>query len=116
MFVSVLKSKIHMAKVTDTELQYEGSIIIDEALLDAAEIIPGERVQVLNFENAERLETYVIPGKRGSGIIGLRGPAAKKGSKGDKVTICAYALVESKEAKKLKPRLVYVDDMNRIKK
>lgn len=105
-----------MATITDTELYYEGSIEIDENLIDAANMVPGERVQIVNFENGERLETYVIPGERGTGKIGLRGPAAKKGDKGDKIIIAAYALIDEKEAKKLKPKIVYVDDKNRIKK
>ncbi|MCX5725885.1 MAG: aspartate 1-decarboxylase [Candidatus Saganbacteria bacterium] len=115
MLITVLKSKIHMATITDTKLYYEGSIEIDENLLNASGIIPGELVMVVNFNSGKRFETYTIPGKKGAGKIGLRGPAAKMGKKGDMIIIASYALVDGLEARKLKPKIVHVDRKNRIK-
>ncbi len=113
MLISILKSKIHMATVTDTLLNYVGSIAIDPALLRAAGLIPGEKVHVLNFNNGNRFETYTISGKKGE--ISLRGPAAKLGRKGDRVIILAYGMEEQKKAAKVKPKIVFVDDRNRPK-
>ena len=113
MLITILKSKIHMATVTDTQPYYEGSIGIDKDLMDAAGLIAGEKVHVLNFNNSSRFQTYVIKG--GKGEISLRGPAAKLGKKGDKVVILAYGHVEQKQAKKIKPRIVLVDERNGIK-
>jgi aspartate 1-decarboxylase len=102
-----------MATVTETLLHYEGSIGIDKSLMKAAGIVPGEKVQVLNFNNGERFETYGIEGQKGE--ISLRGPAAKLGKKGDKVIILAYTLVDPREAKKLKPKIVFVNEKNEVK-
>jgi len=113
MQIQVLKSKIHMAAITSTELNYEGSIAVCPRLMDAAGLIPGEKVSVLNFNNANRFETYVIKGQPGE--IGLRGPASKLGEVGHRVIILSYALMDAKEAQKFKPKLVYVDEKNRIK-
>ena len=110
------KSKIHRATVTDANLKYKGSITIDENLMTASDIIAFERVQVLNVNSGSRLETYVIKGKKGSGEICLNGPAARFGQVGDKVIIISYGLFEDKEAKQLKPRIVFVDDRNKIAK
>jgi aspartate 1-decarboxylase len=113
MLISVLKSKIHMATVTDTHPYYEGSIAIDKKLIKAAGLVPGEKVHVLNFDNSHRFETYVIEGRPGE--ISLRGPAAKLGHKGEKVVIIAYALATLKEAKALKAKIVKVNGRNEVK-
>ena len=113
MLITVLKSKIHIATITDTHLLYEGSIGIDKDLMEAAGLIPGEKVQVLNANNANRFETYAIEG--GKGEISLKGPAAKLGKKGDRVIILAYGHVNQEEAKKIKPKIVHVDARNEIK-
>ena len=113
MLLSILKSKIHMASITDTQPYYEGSIGIDKELMDAANLFAGEKVHVLNFNNSHRFETYVIEG--GKGEISLRGPAAKLGKKGDKIVIIAYALAEEEEAKTIKPKIVFVDERNEVK-
>jgi len=107
MQIEVLKSKIHRVSVTGADLDYIGSITIDEDLLDAAQIIEGEKVQIVNVNNGERLETYAIPGPRKSGIITLNGPAARKVQKGDVVIIISYAIMDIEEAKKHKPSLVF---------
>lgn len=112
MLIQVLKSKIHRAKVTQTELDYVGSITIDEDLLDAAKMIEGEKVLVVNNNNGERLETYAIAGDRGSGMICLNGAAARKAAKGDVVIIISFALMEPEEAKKFTPYLVFPDQNN----
>ena len=113
MMIHLLKSKIHMATVTATELLYEGSIAVDKKLLAAAGLIPGEKVHVLNFNNSNRFETYVIEG--GDGEISLKGPAAKLGKKGDKVIILAYGLADQAEAAAVKARIVHVNERNEIK-
>jgi len=113
MLLTVCRSKIHRATVTQAELSYIGSITIDENLLEASGMLPYERVQVLNHHNGERLETYIIVGERGSGIICLNGPAARLGVVGDMVTIIAYALIEEDEARGWKPTIVVVDERNR---
>ena len=107
MLIEVLKSKIHRVKVTFAELDYIGSITIDEDLMDAANLIENEKVQVLNLNNGERLETYVIKGKRGSGTIGMNGPAARKALIGDIVIIISYASMDFEEAKKYTPTVIF---------
>ncbi len=114
MRVEVLKSKIHRAKVTQAELHYVGSITIDERLIEAANLIEGEKVQVVNVNNGERLETYVIKGNRDSGIICLNGPAARKAMVGDLVVIISYASMDWDEAKSFKPFVVFPDIENRL--
>ena len=105
--------KIHLARETDTQLYYEGSIGVGKELMEAAGLVAGEKVQVLNFNNSQRFETYVIEGIKGE--ICLRGPAARLGKKGDKVIIIAYGQAEPKEAKAFTPRVVHVNDRNEIK-
>ena len=107
MQIEVLKSKIHRVKVTFAELDYIGSITIDEDLMNAANLIENEKVQVLNLNNGERLETYVIKGKRGSGTIGMNGPAARKALVGDLVIIISYASMDFEEAKKHTPTVIF---------
>ncbi|MFK7799784.1 MAG: aspartate 1-decarboxylase [Aureispira sp.] len=114
MFLQVFKSKIHCATVTEANLNYVGSITIDEDLLDASNLIAGERVQVVNNNNGERLETYVIKGARGSGIICLNGAAARRCQVGDIVIIIGYAYVTPEEAKALEPALVFPTADNKI--
>ncbi|CAM1358814.1 aspartate 1-decarboxylase [Tenacibaculum soleae] len=110
MLVQVVKSKIHRVKVTGADLNYIGSITIDEDLMDAAGIIEGERVQIVNNNNGERLETYAIPGPRKSGEITLNGAAARKVAKGDVLILIVYAFMELEEAKKFKPSLVFPNE------
>jgi aspartate 1-decarboxylase len=114
MYIQVLKSKIHRAKVTQAELNYVGSITIDEDLMDAADLIEGEKVQIVNNNNGERFETYVITGERGSGIICLNGAAARKVAVGDIIIIISYVSIEKDKAKELKPLLVFPNDKNLI--
>jgi aspartate 1-decarboxylase len=114
MMIEVMKSKIHRARVTQAELNYVGSITIDEDLMDEADIIANEKVQIVNNNNGARLETYVIPGKRGTGTICLNGAAARLVQVGDIVIIISYALMDREEAKAHKPRLVFPDDNNRL--
>jgi len=109
MFIEVLKSKIHKAVVTEANLHYIGSITIDEDLMDAAAILENEKVHVLNLNNGERIETYVIKGARGSGEICLNGPAARKFITGDIVVILSFALMEPDKAKTHKPTLIFPD-------
>ena len=115
MYRTVLKSKIHRARITETQLYYEGSITIDDELIKAAGLITGEKVEVLNFSNGSRIETYVIKGKSKTGQICLNGPAAHSGKVGDEVIIVAYAIADDKESKSIKPKIVHVDEKNRIK-
>lgn len=110
MLVQVVKSKIHRVKVTGADLNYIGSITIDEDLMDAAGIIEGERVQIVNNNNGERLETYAIPGPRKSGEITLNGAAARKVAKGDVLILIVYAFMELEEAKNFKPSLVFPNE------
>ena len=112
MEIEVLKSKIHRVTVTDCDLNYIGSITIDESLLDAANMVPGEKVQVVNINNGERLDTYIIKGKKGSGEITLNGPAARKVQKGDKVIIISYARMNLNDAKTYNPTLVFPNNDN----
>ncbi|WP_031426717.1 aspartate 1-decarboxylase [Flavimarina sp. Hel_I_48] len=116
MLVNVVKSKIHRVKVTGAELHYIGSITIDEDLMEAANIIEGERVQIVNITNGERLETYAIPGPRNSGEITLNGAAARKVAKGDMLILIVYAFMEVEEAKQFKPTLVFPDEHTNLLK
>jgi len=115
MNIEVLKSKIHKAKVTMADLNYIGSIAIDEDLMDASNLIENERVSVYNITNGERLSTYVIKGDRGSGIISLNGAAARKVAINDFVIIVSYASMDFEEAKTFKPHIIFPDDNNQIK-
>jgi len=115
MLRTMLKSKIHRATVTEANLYYEGSITIDSVLLKAADILPGEKVEVLNVNNGVRIETYAIEGKNGSGVVCLNGPAARAGCPGDEVVIVSYAMVEDTEAPAARARVIKVDEKNRIK-
>jgi len=110
MYLELLKSKIHRVRVTDANLDYLGSITIDEDLMDAADLLPNEKVHVLNLTNGERLETYVISGPRGSGAIELNGPAALKGKIGDLVIVVSYAFVEIEKARDFKPKMIFPVD------
>lgn len=110
MLIHVVKSKIHRVKVTQADLNYIGSVTIDEELMNAANLIEGEKVQIVNLNNGERLETYVIKGARRSGTICLNGPAARKVAMGDIVIIIGYALMDFEEAKNFKPSLVFPDE------
>jgi len=109
MNIEVVKSKIHRVTVTDANLNYIGSITIDEDLMDAANLIAGEKVQVINIQNGERFETYVIKGKRDSGEICLNGPAARKVIVGDIILIVSYASMDFEEAKSFEPRIIFPD-------
>ena len=114
MRIEILKSKIHRAKITQAELHYVGSIGIDEDLMDAANLIEGEKVTVVNINNGERLETYVIKEERGSGTVCLNGPAARKAQVGDIVIIISYATIKFKKAKAFKPTLVFPTPDNKL--
>jgi len=115
MNIEVVKSKIHKVSVTEANLQYIGSVSIDEDLMDAANIIENEKVQIVNVNNGERLETYVIKGERGSGMVCLNGPAARRVAVGDIIIIISYASMDFEEAKKWKPSLVFPDtETNRL--
>ena len=117
MFLEILKSKIHRARVTEANLHYVGSITIDEELIEAAGLYPNEKVAVVNIDNGERIETYVIKGERGSGKIGINGAAAHKFSVGDLVIIMSYAMVTPQEAVDFKPAVVFPDsETNRLVK
>jgi aspartate 1-decarboxylase len=112
----VLKSKIHRATVTDADLHYEGSISIDEKLMEEANMLPYEKVDIYNVNNGERFSTYIITGKRDSGIICLNGAAARRVAKGDLIIIATFVMVDDEEAKEWKPKCVFVDAKNKIKK
>ncbi len=114
MFLNLFKSKIHRATVTEANLNYMGSITIDEELMEKAHILPNERVQVVDNNNGARLETYVIPGPKGSGVICLNGAAARCAQPGDTVIIMAYAWMDEAEARSWKPTVVMVDEKNRV--
>ncbi len=114
MQIEVLKSKIHRVKVTEANLHYIGSITIDENLMDAANLIENEKVQVLNIDNGERLETYVIKGTRGSGMICMNGPAARRVSVGDTVIVISYARMDFEDAKKFKPSIIFPTEHNTL--
>lgn len=109
MFIEVIKSKIHQVTVTEANLHYVGSITIDEDLMDAANLVEHEKVQILNINNGERLETYVIKGDRGSCEICLNGPAARKVAVGDVIIIISYATIDFEEAKSFKPKIIFPD-------
>jgi len=111
----MLKSKIHRARVTEANLYYKGSITIDSELMGKADILAGEKVEVLNLNNGHRLETYAIEGKAGSGVICLNGPSARGACVGDEIIIVTYVLALDEEAKKIQPKIVNVDERNRIK-
>jgi len=114
MFVNLMKSKIHRAKVTEANLNYVGSITIDEDLMDIADLMQNEKVQIVNNNNGNRFETYVIPGERGSGMICLNGAAARLVHIGDVIIIMSYGLFERDEAKKFAPKIVFVDENNKV--
>ena len=115
MIIEIIKSKIHRVKVTDADLNYAGSITIDRDLIEAANLIVGEKVQVVNVNNGERLETYVIEGKKGSGEVTLNGPAARKVQKGDVVIIISYAQMDLEEARSFKPSMIFPnEETNRL--
>jgi aspartate 1-decarboxylase len=114
MTIEVLKSKIHRCTVTEANLNYVGSCTIDEDLLDAANMIEHEKIQIVNVNNGERIETYIIKGKRGSGIICMNGPAARKVMTGDIVVIMSYAAMDFEEAKTFKPKVIFPKEGNRV--
>ena len=114
MQIHILKSKVHRAVVTEANLHYTGSLTLDEDLMDAADLIENEKVQVVNVNNGERLETYVIKGARGSGVVCLNGPAARKGVEGDVVIIISYALMKVKKAKSFQPVVVFPKEGNKL--
>ena len=115
MQIQVLKSKIHRVRVTQADLNYIGSVTIDQNLMDAANLIEHEKVQIVNLNNGERLETYVIKGRRGSGTICLNGPAARKVEVDDVIIIISYALMDFEEAKKFKPFVIFPTEKNKLK-
>jgi aspartate 1-decarboxylase len=114
MYRTMLKSKIHRATVTQADLHYVGSVTVDAALMEAADLLAGEQVAIVDVTNGARLETYVIEGERGSGVIGINGAAAHLVHPGDLVILISYQTVEDREARTLKPRMVHVDSGNRI--
>ncbi len=114
MLIEVLKSKIHRVRITEAELHYVGSITIDPDLMEAANLVANEKVQIVNINNGERLETYVIKGERGSGQICLNGPAARKAQVGDIIIIISYCSIDQKEAEAHEPVVVFPDENNRL--
>lgn len=110
----LMKSKIHRATVTSADLHYEGSLTVDENLLDAADLLPHEEVQVVNVNNGNRFNTYVIPGPRGSGVVQLNGAAARLGLPGDVIILISYGVFSADEAERHSPRVVHLDERNRI--
>ncbi len=114
MQIQILKSKVHRAVITEANLNYVGSLTLDEDIMDAANMIEHEKIQVVNVNNGERIETYLIKGKRGSGVVCLNGPAARKGAEGDIVIVLSYALMDFEEAKKHKPIVVFPKDGNKL--
>ena len=114
MNVELFKSKIHRVKVTQAELHYVGSITLDADLIEAANMIPNEKVQIVNVNNGERLETYVIQGERGSGMVCLNGPAARKVQVGDVIIIISYATMDWEAAKAFEPTVIFPDENNRL--
>ncbi len=114
MFIEVVKSKIHRVKITQAELHYVGSITIDEDIMEASNIIENEKVQIVNINNGERIETYVITGERGSGNVCLNGPAARKAQLGDIIIIISYASMDFEEAKNHKPTIIFPDKNNKV--
>lgn len=116
MLIAICKSKIHRVKVTEANLDYEGSITVDQKLLEEADIFPYELVQVVNINNGARFETYVLAGKEDTGVICLNGPAARLGQVGDLLIIISYTWLEREKAKKYKPKVIFVDKNNKVKK
>lgn len=114
MIIEILKSKVHRAVITEANLSYVGSLTLDEDLMDAANLIENEKITVVNANNGERLETYLIKGARGSGVACLNGPAARKGTVGDVVIIISYAQMDFEEAKSFKPTLVFPKEGNKL--
>ena len=114
MQIQILKSKIHRAVITEANLNYVGSLTLDEDLMDAANLIEHEKIQVVNVNNGERLETYIIKGGRGTGVVCLNGPAARKGAQGDIIIVISYALMGFEEAKSFKPVVVFPKEGNRL--
>jgi len=114
MLRTFLKSKIQKAKVTETNVEYSGSITIDPEILEESDILVNERVQVVNLENGSRLETYAIAGDKGSGVIGMNGGAAKRAAVGDRLLIMSYILMETKNALAYAPKIIYLDDRNKV--
>ncbi|MBI2282470.1 MAG: aspartate 1-decarboxylase [Bacteroidetes bacterium] len=114
MQIQILKSKVHRATITEANLNYVGSLTLDEDLMDAAQMVEYEKIQVVNVNNGERLETYLIKGTRGSGVCCLNGPAARKGAEGDIVIIISYGLVEMTEANNWKPVVVFPKEGNKL--
>ena len=114
MQIEILKSKVHRAVITEANLNYVGSLTLDEDLMDAANMIENEKITVVNANNGERLGTYLIKGKRGSGVVCLNGPAARKGSEGDVVIIISYAQMDFEEAKNFKPSVVFPKEGNKL--
>ena len=116
MLIEILKSKIHRVVITEANLNYIGSITIDQDLMDAANLIENEKVQVVNVNNGSRIETYVIKGGRGTGVICLNGPAARQGAEGDIVIVISYATMDFEEAKSFKPSIVFPKEGNKLQK
>jgi aspartate 1-decarboxylase len=114
MQIEILKSKVHRAVITEANLNYVGSLTLDEDLMDAANLIENEKITVVNANNGERLETYLIKGQRGSGVVCLNGPAARKGAEGDIVIIISYAQMDFEAAKTFKPAIVFPKDGNKL--
>ncbi|MGG9964013.1 aspartate 1-decarboxylase [Ferruginibacter sp. SUN106] len=114
MQIQILKSKIHRAVITEANLNYVGSLTLDEDLMDAANMIEHEKIQVVNVNNGERLETYIIKGQRGSGVVCLNGPAARKGAEGDIIIVISYAVMDFEEAKKFKPTVIFPKEGNKL--
>src|SRR5690242_20796482 len=114
MQIEILKSKVHRAVITEANLNYVGSLTLDEDLMDAANMIENEKITVVNANNGERLETYLIKGKRGSGVVCLNGPAARKGAVGDTVIVISYASMPFEDAKKYKPTVIFPNEKNQI--
>lgn len=114
MFRTMMKSKIHRARVTEADLNYVGSITIDQDIMEKVDILPNEKVQVVNNNNGARFETYVIPGERGSGVICVNGAAARLVQKGDVIIIIAYALIKDKELKNFRPKIAIMNERNEI--
>jgi aspartate 1-decarboxylase len=114
MQIQILKSKVHRAVITEANLNYVGSLTLDEDLMDAANMIEHEKIQVVNVNNGERIETYLIKGKRGNGVVCLNGPAARKGAEGDIVIIISYALMDFDTAKTFKPTIIFPKEGNKL--
>ncbi len=114
MQIEILKSKVHRVSITEANLNYVGSLTLDEDLMDAANMIENEKVQVVNVNNGSRIETYLIKGKRGSGVCCLNGPAARQGAVGDIVIVISYAIMDFEQAKKFKPYIVFPNEGNKI--